>query len=83
MSIDVSLPCSEPWYNWIYAVLWSLNAPGPEERECKMGKKDGGGEWEMLVLMSVNKWVCRINVQLYIFLDHLFLFSYVNILPDF
>lgn len=56
---------------------------GQKKENVKWVKKDGGGEWEMLVLMSVNKWVCRINVQLYIFLDHLFLFSYVNILPDF
>lgn len=31
VSIDVSPPRSEPQYNWIYAVLWSLNASGPRK----------------------------------------------------
>lgn len=74
MSIDVSPPCSEPRYNWIYAVLWSLNAPGQEERECKMGIKIWGEEWEMLLLMGVDKWVCCRNLQFPIYIDDYFYF---------
>lgn len=80
VSIDVSQPCSEPWYNWIYAVLWSLNAPGPEERECKVGKKMEREELEMLLLLSVNKWVYWRDERFSISLDHLFIFSDVNIM---
>lgn len=83
VSIDVSPPCSEPRYNWIYVVLWSLNAPGPEERECKTGKKmeeKSGRCYSSWVSKKINKWAWWWNVYFSIFSDHLFLFSQANIL---